>query len=115
MDVDALVLDLLDAEPPSLVHIVVWWELCWYRYEVDLSDDDPIVQKAGQGYELSELAPEERCANALAADTGRVLMLQRAIVDDDPAQREFMQAVLRPAGHEVVLAEDGEAGVIDLG
>ena len=60
------------AGAPSRVNVVVAWELCWYRYEVDLSDDDPIVQKAGQGYELSELAPEERCANALAADTGRL-------------------------------------------
>ena len=25
----------------SLVHIVVSWELCWYRYEVDLSDEVP--------------------------------------------------------------------------
>ena len=57
---------------PSVVNVVVAWELCWYRYEVDLSDDDPTVQKAGQGYELDELAPEERCANVVAADTGRL-------------------------------------------
>ncbi len=57
---------------PSVVNVVVAWELCWYRYEVELSDDDPSVQKAGQGYELSELAPEERCANAAAAETGRL-------------------------------------------
>ncbi|MBE7941802.1 MULTISPECIES: response regulator [Ramlibacter] len=33
------------------------------------------------------------------------------VVDDDAAQREFMQAVLRPAGHVVLLAADGEAGL----
>lgn len=33
------------------------------------------------------------------------------VVDDDPAQREFMQAVLRPAGHQVITAPDGEAGL----
>ena len=26
---------------PSMVNIVVSWELCWYRYEVDVSDDQP--------------------------------------------------------------------------
>ncbi|MDQ2896143.1 MAG: hypothetical protein M3Y09_10940 [Actinomycetota bacterium] len=57
---------------PSGVNVVVAWELCWYRYEVDLSDDDPIMQKAGQGYELAELAPEERCANAAVDDRGRL-------------------------------------------
>lgn len=62
------------AGTPSGVNVVVAWELCWYRYEVDLSDDDPIMQKAGQGYELSELAPEERCANAAADDRGRLAL-----------------------------------------
>ncbi len=44
---------------PSLVTLVVSWELCWYRFEVDLSDEVPGVRSAGQGYELSELDPEE--------------------------------------------------------
>lgn len=60
------------AGAPSVVNVVVAWELCWYRYELDLSDDDPQVQKAAQGYELSELAPEERCANAAADEAGRL-------------------------------------------
>ncbi len=62
------------SEAPSIVNVVVAWELCWYRYEVDLSDDDPVMQKAGQGYELSELAPEERCANAAVDDRGRLAL-----------------------------------------
>ena len=48
----------------SRVDIVAAWELCWYRYEVDLSEDAPAVRLAGQGAELDELAPEERAANA---------------------------------------------------
>jgi hypothetical protein len=48
----------------SMVHIVASWELCWYRYEVDLSDEVPVVRVAAQGYELDELTPEERQPNA---------------------------------------------------
>lgn len=55
---------------PSLVHVVVSWELCWYRYEVDLSDDQPIVRVAGQGYELDELTAAERTPNAIADEQG---------------------------------------------
>ena len=40
---------------PSVVNVIVAWELCWYRYEVDLSDEVPTVRVAGQGYELDEL------------------------------------------------------------
>ncbi len=55
---------------PSQVTVVVSWELCWYRYEVDLSDEVPSVRLAGQGYELDELEPAERQANAVADETG---------------------------------------------
>jgi hypothetical protein len=48
----------------SLVEIVASWELCWYRYEVDLSDEVPVVRVAAQGYELDELSPREREPNA---------------------------------------------------
>jgi hypothetical protein len=48
----------------SLVEIVASWELCWYRYEVDLSDEVPVMRVAAQGYELDELSPREREANA---------------------------------------------------
>jgi hypothetical protein len=48
----------------SLVDIVASWELCWYRYEVDLSDEVPVVRVAAQGYELDELSPREREGNA---------------------------------------------------
>jgi hypothetical protein len=57
---------------PSVVNVVVAWELCWYRYEVDLSDEVPAVRVAGQGYELDELAPEERHRNGVADDYGEL-------------------------------------------
>jgi hypothetical protein len=60
------------AEFPSVVNLVVAWELCWYRYEVDLSDEVPSVRVAAQGYELDELAPEERRCNASADDRGKL-------------------------------------------
>jgi hypothetical protein len=55
---------------PSIVDVVVSWELCWYRYEIDLSDDVPSVRVAAQGYELDELAPEQRLANAVSDGDG---------------------------------------------
>ncbi|HUB04198.1 MAG TPA: hypothetical protein VMA76_03960 [Solirubrobacteraceae bacterium] len=51
-------------EHQSIVQIVASWELCWYRYEVDLSDEVPVVRVAAQGYELDELTPQERESNA---------------------------------------------------
>lgn len=55
---------------PSVVNVVVSWELCWYRYEIDLSDDGPNVRLSGQGYELDELPGEELEINAAADDRG---------------------------------------------
>jgi hypothetical protein len=57
-------------ERPSVVAIAVMWELSWYRYEIDLSDEAGGVRREGQGDELSELAPEELQANAEADDRG---------------------------------------------
>lgn len=64
------VLALPSAQDGSLVTIVVAWELCWYRYEVDVAEDGA-VRPLGQGYELAELEPEERAApNAVADEYG---------------------------------------------
>jgi len=58
-------------ETSSIVTIVVSWELCWYRYEVDL--DGGSVRTAGQGYELEELEPADRVeANAAADEYGQL-------------------------------------------
>jgi hypothetical protein len=59
---------------PSVVAIAVMWELSWYRYEVDLSDEDAGVRREGQGDELSELDPEELEANASADERGRLTL-----------------------------------------
>lgn len=58
----------------SVVNVVVSWELCWYRYEVDLSDEVPSVRSAGQGYELDELSVLERQNNATADERGRLFL-----------------------------------------
>jgi hypothetical protein len=58
------------ASQASLVDVVVSWELCWYRYEIDLSDDRPSVRVAGQGYELHELAAQELQPNAVSDENG---------------------------------------------
>jgi hypothetical protein len=66
---------VLPSGPQSpLVNIVIAWELCWYRYELDLSDEVPNVRVITQGYELDELAPEERHANALADQNGQLAL-----------------------------------------
>jgi len=57
-------------ERPSVVSITVMWELSWYRYEIDLSDEAGGVRRDAQGDELSELSDEEREANAAADDRG---------------------------------------------
>jgi hypothetical protein len=56
----------------SIVHVVVSWELCWYRYEVDLRDEVPTVRGGDRGYELAELAEIERQNNAVADERGRL-------------------------------------------
>jgi hypothetical protein len=58
----------------SVVSIVVAWELCWYRYEVDLSEPGAEAQAIAQGTELGELDREDRLANAAAAESGTLLI-----------------------------------------
>lgn len=64
------------SDRPRAVTIVVAWELCWYRYDVDLSDGGTSVHAAGQGYELGELSSEDREVNATADDRGRLDLLE---------------------------------------
>jgi hypothetical protein len=52
------------------VSIVVAWELCWYRYEVDLDEQAPVARLAAQGTELEELARGERHANTPVDELG---------------------------------------------
>jgi hypothetical protein len=64
-----------DPVHPTLVRIVVSWELCWYRYEVDLSEQVSSVRLDGQGYELEELDERERVPIAAADDIGQLTLL----------------------------------------
>lgn len=59
---------------PTVVNVVVAWELSWYRYDVDLGEDVDPVQLEAQGAELHELAPEELEPNA-ACDADGYLAL----------------------------------------
>ena len=61
---------VLPVENSSFVTVTVAWELCWYRYEVDLADERGGVRVADQGYELEELTENEQVANAAADDRG---------------------------------------------
>ena len=60
----------------SLVSLVISWELCWYRYEIDVSGGSTSVRPAGQGYELDELTLEERAEpNATADEYGALALI----------------------------------------
>lgn len=59
---------------PSVVTITVVWELSWYRFEVDLSDEAGGVRRTGQGAEVSDLAPEETVANVAADERGHLAL-----------------------------------------
>jgi hypothetical protein len=66
-----------DKDFGSLVSIVIAWELCWYRYGVDIDDEDAGARVLAQGTELTELDREERLSNAVADEFG-VLSLSAA-------------------------------------
>jgi len=56
----------------SVVRILVAWELCWYRYEVDLDEPENGARVIAQGTELDELGREDRLVNGQADDAGRL-------------------------------------------
>lgn len=58
------------ADRPSVVAITVMWELSWYRFEVDLSDEGSGVRREAQGAELGELSEAEHVVNAAADERG---------------------------------------------
>jgi hypothetical protein len=59
-----------DKDILSLVSIVVAWELCWYRYQIDIEDEGAEATVLAQGTELDELPREDRRANAVAGELG---------------------------------------------
>ncbi len=63
----------------SRVAIVIAWELCWYRYEVDLGEEAAGANLAAQGTELSELQDDELPANAAAAQDGSLALVASSL------------------------------------
>jgi hypothetical protein len=63
------------ADSERLVNVVVAWDLCWYRYQVNLDDERAGAQLLAQGMELDELPAEERLANAAADARGELSLL----------------------------------------
>jgi len=62
----------------TAVRIVVAWELCWYRYEVDFSEHPAIMRALEQGTALEQLGPDERVANAVFAESGALVLAEGA-------------------------------------
>ncbi len=56
----------------SIVSITAGWELCWYRYEVDLADEAAGVRVAEQGDEIAQLDPADQQPNAAADARGEI-------------------------------------------
>jgi hypothetical protein len=62
-------------ESGSIVAIVVAWELCWYRYEVDLGDEAAGSRLIAQGMELDEIPEEDRLGNVATDERGELTPL----------------------------------------
>jgi hypothetical protein len=62
-----------DGEQQSLVSLVVAWELSWYRYRVDLGDEDDAVMMLEKGDEMDQIDGSLRNWNATLDSDGRVL------------------------------------------
>lgn len=57
-------------ESGGRIAIVIAWELCWYRYEIDLGEEASGARVIAQGTELGELTESERLVNATADELG---------------------------------------------
>jgi len=57
------------------IAIVASWELCWYRYEVDLGDEPAGAPLAAEGMDPEELPAADRVANAAADERGELSLL----------------------------------------
>lgn len=56
----------------SIVSITAGWELCWYRYEVDLADEAAGVRLCEQGDEITQLEAADQEPNAAADERGEI-------------------------------------------
>jgi len=56
----------------SAVRIVILWELCWYRYEIDFSEEEPAIRAHDQGHEPEQLDCDERVPTARMTPSGAI-------------------------------------------
>jgi hypothetical protein len=57
------------------VRVTVAWELSWYQWGVDVSDELHPVVALGHGSEIDQLDPAARQWNASAVEGGRIVLV----------------------------------------
>jgi hypothetical protein len=62
-----------DLDQPSVVDVVVAWELSWYRFRVDLGDEGDPVALLDKGEELEQLDEDMRSWNTEVDEDGQLL------------------------------------------
>ena len=62
-----------DSEAPSMVNVVVAWELSWYHFRIDLGDERDPVAMLDKGEELDQIDEALRVWNAAMDDRGRLV------------------------------------------
>jgi hypothetical protein len=62
-----------DIDAPSAVTVVVAWELSWYRFKIDLGDEEDPVVLVQKGEEVREIEGELRDWNATVDADGRLV------------------------------------------
>jgi hypothetical protein len=62
---------------PDEVRVTVAWELCWYQWGVDLSDERRPVFQIARGEEIAQLDGSARQWNAGAGEGGRLTLSAR--------------------------------------
>ncbi len=65
---------LPDDEAPSMVTVVVAWELSWYRFQVDLGDEHDPVNLQDKGEEIDQIDASLREWNAGLDEHGRLVI-----------------------------------------
>lgn len=85
---DPLVSVGASAGTPNEIRITVAWELSWYQWGVDLSDELRPVFQLDKGVEISQLDSSARQWNASMLDGGRIVMAAPAgdAADGQPAR-----------------------------
>jgi len=56
------------------VDLVAAWDLCWYRWRVEIGQGGVSILEAGRGYELAELSVEQRKGNLLLGPNGQIIV-----------------------------------------